>query len=786
MNVEWVLSSSALILFVVLVRFAFRKKIRPCLRYMLWLAVAVRLLVPFSFWGTTVSILNLLPERTAEGAGLTPAAAGGQQEGQGNAGKEEDFSAQLELKESNRSDHIPNERMESMFDDMIFDIPSDEAPRQTAGNDTQTGFRETGFAGGKAEAGRLLWYVWLSGVGVCGITVSAVNWNYSRRLRRSRVRIGGGGFRPEESRLPVYFSQIVQTPCLSGLFHPAVYVTEYAAGEEKTLAYVLCHENTHYRQHDNWWALVRTFCLCLHWFNPLVWLAAHLSEQDGELACDERALEILGDGERTNYGKALLELGTGRRSGISGWQISTTMGGSRRQMKERLQMIMHVPERNVGVQALLLLFSASVLTVTFTGRDAPWGERHLAAERQEPGRDVLTEPESTVMSGRKEGFEETGGPGEPEYYRERIPISLGGEEYVLLCEGRIFDSGLYGMESIKLEDAKNADTYADTVWTAEIAEAYHQDAGSAAEGAEQEIRPVRSPSRDGGIIVADLNFDGWNDVCFQGWQESGTDIPYYCMLWNRQEQRFEYSVMLYNVEVDLENQRISGTREGENGQQVTVYYRYGEDGHLHMVQYVEEDRTAGALFEHLELTYVEDGGAYTLPATVDGSNLSRVMAAMAKQALEELYLWTGEKVEAVYFQVSDLGGVTFAMSQEDMEHSRIFFSRYYGADTVYNLSGYEKMISSIYIESGRSVWYSPVLWQVTPDGLDGMTDEEVVRWYFERIPTGEYGKVKTMEQRFEGVWTVQSESGSWFEVGYDEKLREVSDVTGPYPDIPQH
>ena len=83
-----------------------------------------------------------------------------------------------------------------------------------------------------------------------------------------------------------------------------------------------------------------------------------------------------------------------------------------------------------------------------------------------------------------------------------------------------------------------------------------------------------------------------------------------------------------------------------------------------------------------------------------------------------------EKVEAVYFQVSDLGGVTFAMSQEDMEHSRIFFSRYYGADTVYNLSGYEKMISSIYIESGRSVWYSPVLWQVTPDGLDGMTDEE--------------------------------------------------------------
>lgn len=61
MNVEWFWSSSILILLVVLIRFLFRGKIRPYVRYALWLIVAVRLLLPFSLAETAVSVLNLLP-----------------------------------------------------------------------------------------------------------------------------------------------------------------------------------------------------------------------------------------------------------------------------------------------------------------------------------------------------------------------------------------------------------------------------------------------------------------------------------------------------------------------------------------------------------------------------------------------------------------------------------------------------------------------------------------------------------------------------------------------------
>lgn len=147
---------------------------------------------------------------------------------------------------------------------------------------------------------------------------------------------------------------------------------------------------------------------------------------------------------------------------------------------------------------------------------------------------------------------------------------------------------------------------------------------------------------------------------------------------------------------------------------------------------------------------------------------------------------TGDKIDTACFQVNNLGGVTFALSAEDMEHSRIFFSRYFGTDTRYNLSGYDKSISSIGTVSGRRVWFSPMLFRVQPENMDAMTDEEVVIWYFERVPLAGGSKVESIDQHYEDMWTIQTEAGSWFEVIYNAELREVSEVVGPYPDYPVH
>ena len=370
-------------------------------------------------------------------------------------------------------------------------------------------------------------------------------------------------------------------------------------------------------------------------------------------------------------------------------------------------------------------------------------------------------------------------PEETTFYTEIVPVSIGGKEYELWCEGHRAEY-FYTVDTIYLVDSQKPDAYVDTIVTAEISRAYW----GTPEG--QEALAVESTDRDGGILAVDLNFDGWNDLCFHGWI-GNANIAYYCMLWNPEESRYEYSTKICNVEIDEEKRWImEETRDG-GGRYSTTCYRYDENNQLHMVKYAEENLAPDAVFENLELVYVEDAeNPYALPAIADGRELHATLIAMAKQALTELYRWTGAKVDAACFQVTDMGGVAFGMTPEDIMHSRIFLDRQFGADTAYNLSNYEKSISSLYITSGRSAWYSPVLWHDFPDRMEGMTEEEIIIWYLERIPTVNGCRVKSVEKRYEDMWTIQTQDGDWFEVGYDVGLREITMVAGPYPDIPVH
>ncbi len=56
------------------------------------------------------------------------------------------------------------------------------------------------------------------------------------------------------------------------------------------------------------WKLLAYFCLCLHWFDPLVWLCFALFCRDVELACDETVTAVLSGEERCDYAQTLLRL----------------------------------------------------------------------------------------------------------------------------------------------------------------------------------------------------------------------------------------------------------------------------------------------------------------------------------------------------------------------------------------------------------------------------------------------------------------------------------------------
>ena len=111
----------------------------------------------------------------------------------------------------------------------------------------------------------------------------------ARHLRDNLYRLPGGG-----------------TPFVCGLIHPHIYVPDSV--DIGRSDYIVLHEQTHICRGDHILRLLAYLALCLHWFNPLVWLAFFLSARDMEMSCDEAVLRKIGSGVKKDYSASLLAL----------------------------------------------------------------------------------------------------------------------------------------------------------------------------------------------------------------------------------------------------------------------------------------------------------------------------------------------------------------------------------------------------------------------------------------------------------------------------------------------
>lgn len=312
---EWIITSSLLILGIVALRALLRNKISRGLQYALWLLVLARLLCPFSMPKSRASVMTALKplEQQSESAAARPVSV--------------PFVEPTPL---------PQE--------------TDTAPQPVQA--------VRALRSGSIAAGDLARLVWLTGSVLCGLWFLAVNLRFVARLRRSRT------FWRKE-RLPVYVTEAVVSPCLFGLFRPAVYLTPRAVEPEVRTDHVILHETCHFRHGDHVWSALRCLCLVIHWWNPLVWLAAALSRQDGELCCDESAIRRCG--ERLAYGRTLVDMVARQSNCAALICTATTMSASRRGLRERVRSIAKKPR--VWVPAVIAVLLAAVILVLclFTG-----------------------------------------------------------------------------------------------------------------------------------------------------------------------------------------------------------------------------------------------------------------------------------------------------------------------------------------------------------------------------------------------------------------------------------
>ena len=251
-----VLTVSALILAVLLVRAIFKNRVPKRMVYTLWLVVLVKLCLP----GTLVSLPVLPAEEAAapvQRVELPAQPLPAQQPAQ--AVTQPQTPVQQPVSPAQEAAEAPAKPLTAM---QIFQIV---------------------WAGGSALLGLWLFGTWLV---------------FTVRLHKSRRFLGRHG------RTRIYISSTVKSPCLAGLI-PAVYLTEDVLQTDST-ELILRHELTHLRHLDHLWSFCRTAAVIAYWWNPFIWLAAICSKRDAELACDEAVAAGLSDAQRLVYARAIL------------------------------------------------------------------------------------------------------------------------------------------------------------------------------------------------------------------------------------------------------------------------------------------------------------------------------------------------------------------------------------------------------------------------------------------------------------------------------------------------
>ncbi len=335
--IQWIVSASALILAVLMIRALFKNKISQRLRYALWLLVLARLLLPFSVGSSEYSVASYTAESRAE---ITYRV--------------------LEAVEA------PREEAAEM------PLPDRPAQTETAG--------ERGGEKSPMPLPGMLDLLWLSGAALVLAVLLGANLHFAFRLHRSRKPVEA------DCPLPVYACQWLETPCLFGLFRPAIYLSPETRENPQRLRHVLLHEFRHYRQGDSLWAALRLLCLALHWYNPLVWLAAILSRRDGELACDEAVMKRLQEEERADYGRTLLTLS--QKSG--GFFLRTAAGMNGGLLRERIRMIAGGPRRTLPALLAVMLLSALAVGCSFAGEEAEPDSGRAEVPQATPSQELPT------------------------------------------------------------------------------------------------------------------------------------------------------------------------------------------------------------------------------------------------------------------------------------------------------------------------------------------------------------------------------------------------------------
>ncbi len=215
---------------------------------------------------------------------------------------------------------------------------------------------------------KLLDIIWLSGMILLGAFFVIT---YMRKLKLLKQAVAVDETivekwkmkRREAEEISVKECKNINVPLSYGVFKPVILLPVYE--EEINVENFFCvmeHEYQHIKHRDLLKKYIMIIVLCIHWFNPLVWVMYTYFNRDLELLCDKRVVGSLGNERRKGYASMLVDLcSVGVRK-----NLFPELGNGK--LKERIEYIVK-PESKSRLQIPLIIAGIALVTMCFFGRE---------------------------------------------------------------------------------------------------------------------------------------------------------------------------------------------------------------------------------------------------------------------------------------------------------------------------------------------------------------------------------------------------------------------------------
>ena len=255
-----------------------------------------------------------------------------------------------------------------VFSDVVQELPSGNIGSPLPGESLPS--YDTGAAAPSPAIEHISIFVilWLVGVLLLAIYFSI---SYFRSMRKFRMSIPDNtpyiqnwlAAHQISRPLAVRSSDLISSPLTYGILRPVILLPKQLdRNDPVALKYVLTHEYVHIRRFDAITKILFAAVLCIHWFNPFVWVMYVLANRDIELSCDAWVIRMMGEKKRSSYALMLIKMEE-RRNGMSA--LYNYFG--KNAISERIEAIMKFKKTSTIACALALLVVVGATTAFAVG-----------------------------------------------------------------------------------------------------------------------------------------------------------------------------------------------------------------------------------------------------------------------------------------------------------------------------------------------------------------------------------------------------------------------------------